>query len=861
MKKIILALLLFFILYVPGYTQEPPIFLPLILKGPEMPIISEKWKVISPVESTNYVLNPSAETTGNFSALGAATATRSSTYQKYGVYSYRVQTGTNGSGITLTLSTLPNENCFATARIRGRIPINLRFIIGNSILTPVLIEKIDTQWSLYGTMFPAASCNGRTELRIIQQGNGIGDFYVDGVQVENLEYWTSYIDGDQEGCAWNGPTHATTSTRSVLSRAGGQVKDLYKDYGFLVEKVIGAGAISRDLAIDEYALLPGGEINEIKIHPREWSLIGKFIANSDDEIFQNRKDLLSLFKRNQQKQPTKILFYHPRGTREIKSFYSGGLEGDQSVFYDSWVTEDDDAWAELNKYIEKATIQLVSPDPYYYGQGDKVAILDTNDSATFRYVAARLKSTGQWSVLGPPGAGGTYSSVRAFAEDATYVYMGGIFTNFDGIANADRIVRYNKQTGVYSAMGTGADSNVLAIIVGPDGSVYAGGDFTSMGGVANTAYIARWNGSTWNALGTGASSSVNGLTFSSDGLLYAAGAFSSIGGVTTTGIASWNPNTSTWAAVGGGGGTSAQATSVTSFGNILYIGGSFVTVDGVTVNYVAQWDGTSWTALNGGMGSGVNVLAISSTGLLYAAGQFTTVNGAATSANRIAVWNGTSWTALGSGLSSGSVFGMSVGPDGILYVGGSYGTAGGVSIADRIARWNGFVWSALDIDLPGTPVVYGVYASKYADAVIPQKYDLFLGFDTTGTGNYAGKVTVNNEGSVDVFPIIIFERSGGKAVTIESVKNETTGKELLLNYTLSDGERLIIDLTPTQRTIISSQFGESLNAVLANSDFGTFILEIGNNSITSFVDNNNILLYPTEVTSWVQWKETYEGYD
>ncbi len=857
MKKIFLAVILFLLLSTPVLSQTTLIYLPLILKETSgMPTIVEKWKLISPIESTNYVLNPSGEIAGNFSALGGATVTRSTTYQKYGLYSYRVQTGSNGQGVSLTLSALPNETCFATARIRGQLPIGLRFIIGTGIKTPLLIEKIDVDWSLYGVMFNAAECNGRTELRIIQQGNGIGDFYLDGVQVENLEYWTSYCDGDQEGCAWNGSEHAATSTRSGQSYAGGQVKDLFADYGFLVEKVNGAGATPRSLEIDEYSLLPGGELNEIKVQSRGWSLIGKFVADSEEEIEQNRQDLFKLLRKNAQKQPIKYLFYHPKGIREIKAFYSGGLEGDQSVFYDGWTTEDDDKWVELDKYIVKASIQLKSPDPYFYGQGDKAVSLDANDSDTFRTIAGRLRSTGQWSALGPPNAAGTYTTIDALAEDATYIYIGGNFLNFDNIVNADYIVRYNKQTGVYSAMGTGGSGGqVSAIVIMPNGDVIASGLFTSMGGVANTSRIARWNGTAWNALSTGANNYVGTMALSTNGLLYVAGGFTTIGGVAANGIASWNG--SAFSAMGTGS-LNINVLAFSSIDGLLYIGGGFTTIGGVSANRIATWDGSIYAALGSGTNNTVDSIAIDNlTGFVYLGGAFTTAGG--NSANYITVWNGVSFSALGSGMDA-SVGELAIGNDRLLIAGGGFTSAGGISLADRLARWNGYVWGHWDIDLPGLPNVNAILASKYVDPIIPQKYDLYVGFSTTGTGDFAGKTTVTNEGSVDVFPKFIFERNGGTVITLETIKNETTGKELLFDYDLLDGEQLTIDLTPTKKSIESNYFGDRLDALLANSNFGDFILETGDNDITCFAVDN-FSLYPSSLTAYALWKEIYESAD
>ena len=178
-------------------------------------------------------------------------------------------------------------------------------------------------------------------------------------------------------------------------------------------------------------------------------------------------------------------------------------------------------------------------------------------------------------------------------------------------------------------------------------------------------------------------------------------------------------------------------------------------------------------------------------------------------------------------------------------------------MADSIARWNNYTFAHLDTTLPGIATVYAVLASKYSDPVIKQKYDLFLGFDTTGTGNFAGLTEVENEGSVPAYPKIIYFRSGGTSAIIETLKNERTGKELLFNYSLLDNETLTIDLMPTNKSIVSSFFGDRLDAVLANSDFGSWSLLKGDNDVTSFVATVGS---PT-VSAYMLWREAYSGYD
>lgn len=860
----LLAIILFLFLVSTSRAQEPyKVYLPIIMLK-DLP--KNAWQIVKPQSSTNYILNPSAETTGNFAATGSATITRVTTYQKYGLYSYRVQTVATNTGLSLTTGTLTNSDHFMTLRIRGRLPKELRLSIGPDSKRAMFIEQIDDYWALYGAMFDASESNGRTSARISQFGAGSGDFYIDGIQIEPLSDWTTYVDGTQDGCEWNGVEHASTSSRSGEYIGGGTPQDLYQEYKFFVTKIIGAGASTQTLNTDSYAILPGGELNSIKVESRQFTLIGKFITDTETELHDARQDLIKTLKLARPGQPLKLRFNGGRVQKEIGVFYQGGLEGDLAAFYSNLEPIEDDQWGEVKSYIEVAAIQFNAPDPYWYEVGESAASLDnasdvalyteqdTNESATFRLVAARLRSTGQWSPLGPPAIGGTYTRVRAIAEDATYVYFCGDFVNFDGIAAADFVVRYHKQTGAYSALGTGAAAGgeALAMVIMPNGDLIMAGSFTSVGGVANTARIARWDGTAWHALSTGMNGQVTCLVVGLDGTLYAGGDFTTAGGLAALRIASWNG--STWSPLSSGMNVIVRALAIGLDGT-LYAGGNFTTAGGVSASRVASWNGSTWSALGSGVDNIVFGLAVApSNGLLYIGGFFTTAGGSA--ANYIASWNGTSFATLGNGTNN-IVEGITIGADGIVYVGGDFTAAGGISLADRVARWNGYSWAHMDIDLPGNAIVYNILASDYVDPVIRQKYNLFLGFDTTGIGYFAGKTTVNNEGNVSAFPQIVYFRSGGTYAIIETLKNERTGKELLFDYRLLSGESLIADLTPTKKSITSSFFGPRLDAVLPNSDFGTWQLLPGNNDITTFVPVSG----GPVLTAHLIWRDTYDGLD
>lgn len=817
-------------------------YLPVVLSSFDCDEVTvSDFKIVIPEGTTNKVLNPSGEITGNFAAEAGTTVTRSTTYQHYGLYSYRVETNANNEGIEITLSALTNAIHYVTVRVRGTLPAAWDWSLDDSTFTaPTLLEQIDANWALYGLQFPAAQANGSTKLSVHQNGSGSGDFYLDGIQVEAKEYWTTYCDGTQEGCAWNAIDHASTSQRSSQSRAGGQVLDLEDDYYFNVGGIVGGGAAPLKVGVDSYAILPGGELNNIKTESRVITLTGVISATSQADFHTKQAALLAVLLDDAypEHQPVRLRYHGATIHKEIAVYYDGGLEGELS--------------ASNPCYWEKVSLRFIAPYPYWQEIGESAALLDTNDSATFRLVAGRLKSTGQWSALGPPNSSGTYTQVFALAEDDTYLYIGGNFLNFDNIANADYIVRYNKQTGAYSALGTGMNNIVNTLTIGPDGSLYAGGDFTTAGGTTVNR-IARWDGSSWNAMGSGPglNNTVKALSFGFNGLLYIGGIFNAEqGGApgTLNDIASWSGTA--YAALGTGMNGAVNDIVNEPSGYVL-VAGDFTTAGGTSAVRIARWNGSAFSALGSGLNGSVEAIAVSPNGTIYATGSFTTAGGV--SANRVAYFNGTGWAAMGGGLNAAG--GSLLAKDNDVYVGGLFTSVNGSTVAQGIARWNGFAWAHLDIDLPGTPDVLGVIAGV-SDPVVPGNYDLWLGFDTTGTGNYAGKVTVSSEGGVLVFPRIFYERSGGTTAILVTLRNETTGKELLFSYTILNGERLTIDLNPTRRSIISSFFGPRPDAILANSDFGTWTLQPGSNDITSLIGVSGS---PT-ITAWMLWKKAFNSY-
>ncbi|MHC4867931.1 MAG: phage tail family protein, partial [Planctomycetota bacterium] len=387
------------------------------------------WSIVVPVATTNKVLNPSAETTGNYAAVGA-TVTRSTAFQKWGVYSYHVVSAADDDGMSVTLSTLANAIHYVTMFVRGTLPADWDWTLDGGVTdnTPVAVLAIDSNWTLYGFEFPAAQATGSVSLEIRQNGAGAGDFYIDGIQVEEHAYWTTYCDGDQDGCEWNAAEHASTSDRSAQSRAGGRPRDFKDYYNFGVSEFLGTGMAPLSLSVDEYALLPGGELNAEKTHARTFTLVGTLKGTGATcDIHAARQALVEELAHDRYPkdakgwQPIRLWFTGATVVKEISAFYVTGLEASIKL---------------ENRIHEKLPVRFIAPDPYWYEIGESSDVLDEEDSLTFTIVARRVRDTGQWDDMGPPDAAGTYTQIWAIAEgqDGT-IYIGGNFLNFDNIAD------------------------------------------------------------------------------------------------------------------------------------------------------------------------------------------------------------------------------------------------------------------------------------------------------------------------------------------------------------------------------------------------------------------------------------------
>ena len=324
------------------------------------------------------------------------------------------------------------------------------------------------------------------------------------------------------------------------------------------------------------------------------------------------------------------------------------------------------------------------------------------DAAGDFYVAGGLEGTPTCLVQKFDGATGLAASgwSCSTADSSAYaiaigmdgsVYVGGAFTTVNGVAR-HRVARLDGATGSLDASwDPNADEAVFALAADSSGAIYAGGDFATIGGQTRS-HIAKLAGTgtgaadaTWNPT---ADNTVYALARDASTSLYAGGAFTSIGGqsrgriamLATTGTgaadAMWDPSAD----------GDVRVIALDSTGAV-YAGGDFQTIGGAAHERLAKLSPTGTGAAvatwNASASDFVYALAFDANDNLYVGGEFARIDGA----TRLAFAKLTPDGGLATGFENdaemgGFAFAFAVQPDGGTIVGGNFRKAG------QDVRWN-----------------------------------------------------------------------------------------------------------------------------------------------------------------------------
>ncbi len=759
------------------------------------------WSVVVPEATTNLITNPSMEIGGIATVSGYAphaggcAIARVPTHQRRGAYCMQVTPAAAAyDGVSCSLTLVAGTRYTASVYVLGVNGIPYRLLAYDDTAGAELAKVGFTGTGQWQRVILSFTTGANTATKIFLDKNNslsIAPFYTDAWQCEAKAYATTFCDGEQDGCAWAGVPHASTSSRTAMSRQGGRVHK-FEDLGFHVMAYTGMSMPPVNNTATAFGLLDGSQFQRTTFGARTMGLVGYFAGKTIDRLQRHKRDVLAAIApdKTYPRQPVRLIYQAIRNGRAVgeevgmDAVYAGGLDG----------TTD-------NLYQERAAMQYILYLPLIFAIATSGVALVWQDPLplTTRYSAGRIN--GQWSamdVTAPTSASMVYTMV--IGPDGC-LYIGGIFIEWSGVANADYVAKYDPATNTWSALGDPTQGlasilSVNAMAFGPDGTLYVGGFFENWADVAAADYIVKWSGTTWTALGiplqgAAAITQVLAVAVDQSNNVYVGGDFLNWADVAAADyIVKWN---GAWVAVGGAANGLVRAIAVRA-DNGIYAGGSFTTINAVSANRIASWSGTTWTALGSGVGDSVRALAIAPSGDLYLGGSF------AATYNYIAKWNGVSFEGLGSGLNH-IVHSLALAPDGVLYVGGYFTIAGGITLADRVAKWNGWAWAHLDIDLPGTPVIYAIATAANGN--------IYLGFDTTGAATAAGIVTdanFTNTGAAETYLNFVITGPG----TLQSIRNATTGDELLFNLAINAGEVVTLTLQPGKIAFTSTYQGRPL---------------------------------------------------
>ncbi len=795
------------------------------------------WSVIKPEAAENLVTNPSFELdTAGYVAVGG-TISRFSTGLvdwKFGKYALGV-TPTAGlqDGVYYgTLSLTPGYYTFGVwfRGVAGQ-PFQIWFANSSGVLQGTPTQFTGTgRWQRVSVTHLVSSTGS---YRVYVTKNNSAStvlFYLDGVQVVKLDHDTTYIDGDQPGCEWTGPAHASTSKRSSQERSGGREYFL-DDLGVHVKTYPGLGMPPAKHHTLSQALLPGAKFLGRKVLPRTLILDVDITGTSHENMHELRRTLIDIIKPDlvSDDQPIVFRYYGADAANplELHCVYDSGLESLQ-----------------LDGFTSQPSIRFIAYDPFWYELGEWGAArsgFSVLNSMEYVLIARRPQyADADWDDIGNAMNGTVWAMA---SKDKNRLYLGGEFTNV-GDANGDYIVLKDLYGGNFTSLGTGTNGIVRALAFGPDGSLYVGGVFTLAGGVANTARIARWDGTTWYPLSTGiGSGQVNAIAVGRDGIVYVGGTFTNHVDANGDYISRWNGTA--WSSMSTGMNGEVNAILAAKDGSI-YVAGSFTLADGGAANRIARWDGLNWYALGSGLNGTAYALAELPDGRIVVGGAFSSAGG--NTANRIAAWNGVSWEALGAGFDS-DVWALSVDETGLLYAGGAFTTSGSLTLVGKAAIWNGSTWVSFPTDFGLATVI----------SILCQDDDVYVGLNNIAVGQTPLIVQPDNTGTAIAYPVIEFSRQAGTgtSVTLVHVRNEETGATVYLNHSLQSGETLTLDFRPGRRVAKSSRYGDVTDAILRGSDVTSFYLLPGTNHISIFAE----VVGTPVVSCFVTWRNVHWSAD
>lgn len=464
------------------------------------------------------------------------------------------------------------------------------------------------------------------------------------------------------------------------------------------------------------------------------------------------------------------------------------------------------------------------------------------------------------------GVGSSGPQAVAIQPDGKILINGGLnfarLSRLDSFGNADPDFH----------TGSGPDGEVHAIALQLDGRILIAGNFTSYNGT-NRGHIARLNADGSLDLtfdpGSGANGDINALAVYPDGNILIGGTFSSYNGTNRSRIArldydggldtSFNPGT-------GVAGYGIKALLPRPDGKVV-IAGYFSSVNGTNRNSIARLNanGSLDTSFNPGTGPNdeIDSLAGQADGKILVGGFFSTFSGAARTG--LARLNPTGSLdagfnpvlAAGNNFNQRIVRSIVVQPDGRIIVGGLFNQVSGVLTRQNLARFdaNGSLdanFAACGAGNAFSPVGVVVQDNCRGHAYVGGGFILFNGVDRRYLARVwtGSTLAVFNDNFANRLPLAgaqLTTAADNSCATMETDEPDHDGNEggksLWWTWTApGDGFVTISTCGSEFDTVLAAYSGSAINAltVIASDDEGRCGGVSGNQSKISFAVTNGV---------------------
>ena len=217
----------------------------------------------------------------------------------------------------------------------------------------------------------------------------------------------------------------------------------------------------------------------------------------------------------------------------------------------------------------------------------------TSFNGTPRNRIARLNANGTIDLSFNPGTGANQRIEAAVLQPDGKIIIGGLFTSYNNIT-INRIARLNADGSLDTSFspGAGANNNIQALALQPDGKVLVAGKFTTFNSSSRNRIVRlNTNGSLDNSfnIGTGTDNGIKTIAIQDDGKVIIGGEFTSYNGNLTNRLARLNVNGAFDETYNTGNGANDFVWTCNLQANgKLIIGGFFTYFDGTFRNRIAR---------------------------------------------------------------------------------------------------------------------------------------------------------------------------------------------------------------------------------------------------------------------------------